>query len=108
MANVIKDAVTKIADVKSAVLKEVRYADGELSLAVKIFACGDSDVTTFDVEVQLLEDGEYKDCWVTETFECEEDEDQAEKDALKRAKQVLRTVKGWNGFEVAESVEIYS
>ena len=105
---VVKEVVKKTTEVKSELLKKIRFMDGEVELAVKVFACGDDDVTTYDVEVQLLEDGEYVDCWVTETFHSEQDEDQAEKEALKRAKQVLRSVKGWLGFKVVESVEIYS
>lgn len=112
MKNVIKEVDNKLTEIKPMLMKELRYLDGKGGLAVKVYACHDEEVTTFDVEVQLRENGEYKTCWISETFTCESDDTKAEKEAVKRAKQVLKSAKNWvqyiSNFDIREDIEVYT
>lgn len=102
-----RDIVTSLKEIKKDLNKAlspiVRYGEEEVTIFVKVYDCNEDDRQTFDVEIQYWLDGEYTDCFVSDTF-------YVEKEAVKRAKEVLRTVKNWfNGAEITieNSVEVY-
>lgn len=95
--------VTELKEARAEVLEAVKFKD-DYSVSVKIFECWDDEEPTYDVEITWNdEDGEYIDCVSTDSFD-------NEKDALKRAKAVLKSVKGWLQYskvEVGNNIETY-
>lgn len=94
--------------IKSNLLKAIKFIDedDEISVAVKVFDCDDTE-QTYDVEVIYYINNEYGDTFVNQTFY-----GNAEKDAVKRAKSVLKTVKAWfkdsDNVTVENDVEVYN
>lgn len=97
--------------IKADLMKAIKYED-EVSIRVMVYDCTETGRQTYDVEINYYIDGEYADGFYNQTFVGRYEEDEvAEKMAVKRAKAVLRTVKGWfqynNDVEVLDGVEVY-
>ncbi|HDR7263706.1 hypothetical protein [Bacillus sp. CH_203] len=94
---------TPIKEAKENLLKAIRYEEETVEVAVKIYDWLDShdDSEGFDVEINWYSEGSYQEGWTTNEFTKPLYE---EKDAMKRAKAVLRLVKGW--FEYSEDVNV--
>lgn len=92
-----KYTYNKLSEIKNNLLKATRYED-EATIKVKVYYSNEGEIT-YDVEVNVYIEGEYIDGWINDTFY-----EGGEKDAMKRAKAVLRTVKGW--FEGSDSVTV--
>jgi hypothetical protein len=90
----------ELKEIKLEVTREVKYLD-EFTLAVKIqeFEQRGYD-RSYEVEIFLYEDGKYLEGWTTDSFDTEEG-------AMKRAKMVLKNVKGWFDAEVNNIIELY-
>lgn len=94
----------KLSEIKKDLLKAVRLEDN-VSVFVKVYDCNEGE-QTYDVEVQYYIDGEYTDCFVSDTFGEGE-----EKLSIKRAKTVSKTVSKWFTYSRVEAstvVEIYT
>lgn len=101
-----KDSTThmKLSEIKKDLLKAVRFED-EVTVFVKVYDCNEGE-QTYDVEVQYYIDGEYTDCFVSDTFGEGE-----ESVSVKRAKAVSKTVAKWfvsSEVEVITDVEVYT
>jgi hypothetical protein len=95
---------TKLTEIKKDLLKAVKYED-DVTVFVKVYDCDESGEQTFDVEVMYYVDGEYQDCFVSDTFGDEKEV------AVKRAKAVLKSVAKWFTYsevEVITDVEVYT
>lgn len=104
----------EIKEIKAKLMKAIRY-DDNISISVKIYDSygeADTDLQAYDVEINYYIDGEYEGGYVNQTFygleyNCEK----ALKQADKRAKAVLRTVKGWFKYDddvvVNNEIEVY-
>lgn len=94
-----------LKQIKEQLFKAIKYKDN-VSIAVKVYDCDEDDRQTYDVEINYYIHGSYEDGWFTDTFYEGE-----EKLAVKRAKSVLKTVKGWfeykEDIEVIDEVEVY-
>jgi len=103
-----KDDHTPLKDIKKDINKAIRYEDGDIKLAVKIYDCDETGEQSYDVEVLLYIDDEYIEAWVTQAYY---GQNEALREAKKRATVVLRTVKGWyesyDEIEIANKVEVY-
>lgn len=95
--------------------KAMKWAEEDIEVDVKIYDCMENDEQTYDVEINLYIGGDYADGWINQTFYGQIDNSDlnaiALKEAQKRAKAVLRTVKGWfknnDDVEVANNIEVY-
>lgn len=92
---------SELKQIKPELLKAIKYKD-DVHIEVKIYDCTESGEQTYDVEIVVWYDGlykEYLDTWVTDiAYEGELAL------AEKRAKAVLKTVKGW--FQYSEDVVV--
>jgi hypothetical protein len=94
--------MSNLKDIKKDLLKSLKYQDGKkIAVSVKIYNC---EYDMYNVEIVTYLDGKY---YYDGTFHIDEYED--EQEALKRAKVVLKAVKGWFGVSdiVANTVESY-
>lgn len=97
----------KLTDIKKELMKAIKYEDN-VTVRVAVYDCTDGGVQTYDVEIMCYADGEYIDTFVPDAFE-----DGELKEAQKRAKSVLKTVKGWFEYSdvtvenVGNEVEVY-
>lgn len=98
-----KEINSTIKEAKAQVHKAIRFEDN-VELTVKVYNTDETGEETFDVEIQWLFDGKFEDCVAPETYF-------TEKDAIKRAKAVLKMVKGWYEYDeevtVKDGVEVY-
>jgi hypothetical protein len=118
------DKVTEMKEAKKVLQKAFRWVDEdeEIKVFVKIYDCFENnsrwnsdsdDEQSYDVEISWgIGEEVYTDCVVADSFYSNvQDDEVALKDATKRAKAVLRTVKGWfqydNQVTVASDVEVY-
>lgn len=108
----------EMKEIKKELFKAIKYLD-DVSIAVKVYDCFENTISfdgsndqTYDVEINYYVEGEYVDGFYNQTFVGRfRDDEEAEKMAMKRAKAVLRTVKGWfdgSEIEVKEGVEVYN
>ena len=99
-----KYTYNKMTDIKKELFKATRYED-EATVKVKVYYSNEGEIT-YDVEVNVYIDGEYIDGWINDTFY-----EGGEEQAMKRAKAVLKTVKGWfkgdDEVTVEDNVEYY-
>ena len=122
--NTVEEIVENVVDIENQEdLKEIRkeleksikWIDEDIEIAVKIYDCMENDEQTYDVEILLYVGDEYSEGWINQTFYGEIDNDDLNDKALKyankRAKSVLKTVKGWfNNNEcvtVLNNIEVY-
>ena len=94
-----KQGIRKIAS-------QVASRENNVEVHVCIYDCDELGYKTYDIEIQCLADGEYKDCVVT---------DRGEEGELtqvkKRARAVLKSVKGWfeyTDIKVKEKPYVYT
>lgn len=107
-------AHNELKEIHKNLNKVIKYNDeDEIKVMVKVYDCFENDEQTYDVEINYaIGDDCYTDGYTNTIFtgRFESDED-AEKQAVKRAKAVLKTVKGWfKGYDyitVEEGVEVY-
>src|SRR5690606_10328114 len=106
----------EMKEAKKVIQKAFKWEEDDITVSVKVYDCFDSypeDQQSYDVEIQwVIGDDEYTDCVVVDSYYSNiEGDDVSLKDAVKRAKSVLRTVKGWfNGDDqvtVNNNVEVY-
>jgi len=91
--------VNELKQIKKDIQTLMDRTDGEKSLSVKIYQ-DEEDV--YNVEIWYNIDGELKESFYTDEYE-------TEKEALKRAKAVLNTVKKWwKLIEVNNKIEWYT
>lgn len=91
--------------IKKGLMKEIKYLD-DVSIKVKVYDCSENDEQTYDVEINYYINGQYENGFYNQTFYGRHFDDEiAEKEAVKRAKVVLRTVKGW--FEYSDDVIVH-
>jgi ribosomal protein L19 len=112
---VIKE--TDMKEAKKVIQKAIKWEEDDITVSVKIYDCFEDDFTgtqqSYDVEIQwAIGEDTYTDCVVTDTYYSNVEGDEvALKDAQKRAKAVLRTVKGWFAMNdqvtVVNDVEVY-
>jgi len=89
---------TALKEIKVELMKTIKWED-DVQVAVKIYDCDETGEQTYDVEINAYAGGEYLDTFVTDVaYEGEL------KLAERRAKSVLRTVKGW--FEYHDDVTV--
>jgi hypothetical protein len=110
MTTIQKDTCMALKDIKKDLMKDIKWEDN-VTVAVKVYDCSDNGgEQTYDVEINYYINGSYKDGFVNDTFygiiDNEEVNAEAEKLAVKRAKAVLKTVKGW--FEYNDDVTVES
>jgi hypothetical protein len=106
------DKAMDLKDARKVLDKAFKWEDEDIQVSVKIYDCFESE-QSYDVEIQWgIGDEAYTDCVVVDSFYSNIQGDEVtEKDAVKRAKAVLKTVKGWfNGdsqITVTNAVEVY-
>lgn len=119
--NTVEEIQEAVVTVESNDLKQLhkeidrafKYEDeDEIKLMIKVYDCFEGGEQSYDVEIQwAIGDDVYTDCVVTDSFYSTLEGDQnAKKQAVARAKSVLRTVKGWfkySEIKVVEGVEVY-
>jgi hypothetical protein len=94
--------MSNLKDIKKDMLKSLKYQDDEnIVVSVKVYNCEED---LYNVEIVTYLDGK---CYDDGTFHIDEYKD--EQEALKRAKVVLKAVKGWFGVSdiVTSTVESY-
>lgn len=102
-----------LKSIKKDLLKAVRWLEGDVSVAIKVYDCSENNEQTYDVEINYYVDGEYQDGFYNQTFNGrfgDNEDELAEKMAVKRAKSVHKTVRKWfeySDVEVANEVEVY-
>jgi hypothetical protein len=117
------DKVTEMKEAKKVIQKALRWEEEDVVVSVKIYDCfedntyignGDYEAQqSYDVEISWgIGEEVYTDCVVSDSFYSNvQDDEVALKDATKRAKAVLKTVKGWFKYDsqvtVTDSVEVY-
>lgn len=96
-----------LKEVKFKLMKLIKYKN-DVQISVKVYDCDEDDEQTYDVEIICSEGDKlnYLDFFVTDrAYEGEL------KLAEKRAKSVLKTVKGWfeynNNVFVEDNIEVY-
>lgn len=76
------------------------------SVKVRVYDCNDGDdEQTYDVEVNVYNNGKYVDGFVNQRFY-----ENGEEEAVKRGKAVVKVVKGWfeyTDIPVDDKVEVY-
>jgi RNA binding exosome subunit len=112
---------TEMKEAKKTIQKAIRWEDDDVVVSVKIYDVFEDnsnweqfdDQQSYDVEIQwAIGEDVYTDCVVTDSFYSNVEGDEvALKEATKRAKAVLRTVKGWFAMNdqvtVIDTVEVY-
>jgi hypothetical protein len=102
----LREIIQPVKEIKTELMKAIKYKDN-LSIAVRIYDSTELGERTCDIEITYFVDGEYVDCYVSDIFY-----DKEEKDALKRAKAVLKSVKGWfirhDDIQIQNEIQIYS
>lgn len=94
--------VNELKQIRKEIESLMSRAKGESSLRVKIYYTDEDN--TYNVEIWYNIDGECE-----KTFYTDEYEEEEEKEALKRAKSVLKTIKKWFfNIEVNEKIEWYT
>jgi len=91
--------VNELKQIKKDIQTLIDRTDGEKSLAVKIYYTDEDN--TYNVEIWYNIDGELKKSFYTDEYE-------DEKEAAKRAKAVLNTVKKWWNIEINTKIEWYA
>jgi hypothetical protein len=87
--------------------------DEDVEVSIKVYDAFESEQQTYDVEINYaIGDDVYTDGFINQTFYGRfEGDELAQKQAVKRAKAVLKTVKGWfannNQIKVVDGVEVY-
>ena len=109
-----KSEYKPMKDIKKELFKMRKFGKFN-SLAVKIYNCDEDEYESFEVEIIPYFFGEIKESFVNTVFtgDVGQPADQIkemEKQAIKRAKAVLKTVNNWfedTGIEISQEVEIY-
>lgn len=92
----------KMVEIKPELHKEVGRLSNAL-VVVKVYDWSERGEDGFDVEIFCYDANnpkEYIECWVTNTYTADEG-----KDAMNRARAVLRTVKSWFEYDKEVTVE---
>lgn len=107
---------TEMKDAKKAIQDAFKWEEDEITVSVKVYDCFDShpeNQQSYDVEISwAIGEDTYTDCIVSDSFYSNLEGDEVSlKEATKRAKAVLRTVKGWfdgsDQVTVNNDVEVY-
>jgi hypothetical protein len=115
------DKAMDLKDAHKAINKAFKWVNEDIKVMVKVYDCFDDnsnweqfdDEQSYDVEISwAIGEDVYTDCLVTDSFYSNiEGDEVAEKDAISRAKSVLRTVKGWfsnhDQVTVVDGIEVY-
>lgn len=92
--------VNELKQIKKDIESLMSHTEGESSLEVKIYYTDEDN--TYNVEIWYNIDGELKESFYTDEYELD-------KEATKRAKSVLNTVKKWFPLvKVNSQIEEYS
>jgi hypothetical protein len=98
-----KEMHRPITEIKKEIMQAIKYED-DVKIFVKVYWTDENGKDEFDVEINYGLDGDfYTDGFTNETYFKEED-------AMKRAKALHRTVKGWftnSDVVVDEKIEQY-
>lgn len=93
--------MVKLTDAKRELFNKLKRVEKDsVTVKVRIYNCEED---LFHVDVDYFIDGDYTDGWNLNSFE-------DESDALKRAKSVHKTVKGWFSYSdvtVVDEIESY-
>lgn len=95
----------ELKSIKKDLAKALKWVEGDVTIRVAVYDCDESGEQTYDVEINYYIDGSYEGGFYTDTFFGD-----TEKQAVTRAKSVLRTVKGWfdnSDVTVEDGVEVY-
>ncbi|AYP68196.1 hypothetical protein PQE75_gp064 [Bacillus phage vB_BcoS-136] len=108
---------TEMREARKIVEKALRWEEEDVKVSVKIYDFYEDGFEgrqqAYDVEIQwAIGEETYTDCVVTDSFYSNVEEDEVSlKDAQKRAKTVLKSVKGWFEYSdnviVENNVEVY-
>lgn len=105
-----KVRINGLKDIHKELNRHLKWIDEdeEVQINVAIYDVYEYDEQSYEVEINVYINGEYDTTWSTDAYYGSE---KALKEAKKRAKSVLRTVKNWSfadNVTVGEKVYIYN